>query len=636
MISENTKWFNQTLFTYKDRHYSTEGYLRLSIVTNSEDLTSFNPPSLSFSINNNYQKSLSLHLSSCNDLIKTFKTMSLNGDVVEIQRKYQKDILYFKFFIDKNTGERLVLVEIRSNETDLTRIVMPLLIQFEAFMSCIKQFSEKYIDICLMLLGKTIESTAFKIIDQLPSLIKSISSRVVPQETIQDSRVPEPEKEVIETAQQTIEDLDKFLGEGMKNVKIPEIEAEIKQDVLKVNSVFVEKVIENDLMNLENLFINYMMAQNPIDLFEKEIISKIYSDDETFKGLSGINEDDMKSLAYLGKILFLVSYKNYLNDGSVLPDKVPVFKYKSKSWKNINDEIAYDLLLFNLFIRNIRRRLEGKSPDIIANKALFYLQFRCFADPFIFTYLDNKDAKQLESIIVSRFRYYDSIGVFSKYYKLLEDMNCPLIKEDDIRSGVNEVAEHVIRKTPYVDELHKKLFEAGSAKLPSINKFTLEQIVNEIIPFEVAEKTGVDIKKEEILKELKEKNNISDEIVKFMTKGKTKITTEKKQKDESNLYRIVKFYDSEVPEEVKVQFFEYIEKLGNKKYDFKNKDFDLDLFGENLVKALFVWNPETYSKNYKEFFSSAESELMSKELIIAKIKQEDGTVKSNNTDWNFG
>jgi hypothetical protein len=170
----------------------------------------------------------------------------------------------------------------------------------------------------------------------------------------------------------------------------------------------------------------------------------------------------------------------------------------------------------------------------------------------------------------------------------------------------------------------------------SINKFTLEQIVNEIIPFEVAEKTGVDIKKDEILKELKEKNNISDEIVKFMTKGKTKVTAEKKQKDESNLYRIVKFYDSEVPDEIKVNFFAYIEKLGNKKYDFKNKDFDLDLFGENLVKALFTWNPDNHSKNYKEFFSASESELMSKELIIAKIKQEDTVVVSTNSDWNFG
>jgi len=180
------------------------------------------------------------------------------------------------------------------------------------------------------------------------------------------------------------------------------------------------------------------------------------------------------------------------------------------------------------------------------------------------------------------------------------------------------------------------MFEAGHVKLPSINKFTLEQIVNEIIPFEVAEKTGVDVKKDEILKELKEKNNISDEIVKFMTKGKTKVTAEKKQKDESNLYRIVKFYDSEVPDEIKVNFFAYIEKLGNKKYDFKNKDFDLDLFGENLVKALFTWNPDNHSKNYKEFFSASESELMSKELIIAKIKQEDTVVVSTNSDWNFG
>jgi len=98
MINENTKWFNQTLFAYKDRHYSTDGYLRLSIATNSEDYTSFNPPALSFSISNNYQKSLTLQLSSCNDLIKTFKTMSLNGDVVEIQRKYKR-IFYTSNFL---------------------------------------------------------------------------------------------------------------------------------------------------------------------------------------------------------------------------------------------------------------------------------------------------------------------------------------------------------------------------------------------------------------------------------------------------------------------------------------------------------------------------------------------------------
>jgi len=635
MINENTKWFNQTLFTFKDKHYSTDGYLRLSMVTNTEDFTSFNPPSLSLAISNNYQKTITLHLSSCNDLIKTFKTLALNGESIDIQRKYQKDILYLKFFVDKNTNERLVLIEIRSNETDLTRVIIPLIIQFEAFMTCVKQFSEKYVDTCLMLLEKTIESTIFKTVEQLPSLIKGISSQVISQESIQDTRAPEPESRIVEAVQQTINDLDKFLGEDMKNVKIPEIETEInKQDIMKVNSPFVEKVIENDLNNLENLFISFMTASNPIDLFSKEISNKIYSDDESFKPLSGISEDDMKSASYLGKILFLVSYKNYLDTSTVLPDKVPVFKYKSSSWKNANDEIAYDLLVFNLFIRNVRRRLEGKTSDIISNKALFYLQLRCFADPFVFSFIDNKDGRQLETMIVSRFNYYKSVGVFDKYYTLLDDMNCPTVTSEDIRSGVNEVFDNVVRKTLYIEDLHKKMFEAGNVKLPSKNKFTLEQIVNEIVPFEVAEKTGLDLKKSELVKELQEKNKISDEIVKFMLKGKTKVTIEK-HKDETNLMRIVKFYSSEIPDEIKDKFLKYIEKLGDKKYDFKNTDFDLDLFGEGLVKALYTWNPEIHSKNYKEFFSSAESELMSKELIVARNKQE-VKKESGNSDWNFG
>jgi hypothetical protein len=632
MISEKTKWFNQSVFTYKDKHYGTEGYLRLSISTNTEDYTSFNSPSLLLSINNNYQKSLTFHLSECNDLIKTFKTMTLNGEVIEIQRKYKKDIFYLKFFVDKNTNERLVLVEIRNNETDFTKVIMPLLIQFEAFMTCLRQFSEKYIDTCMILLTKTIDSTIYKSIEQMPGLLRGISSNIVTEERIQESRAPEPGNEQVQAAEQTIEQLDRFLGNEMQNIKVPEIEVEVKENVQKVESFFVEKVIENDLKNLENILINCTTAQNPIESFSQFIKSK---DNEEFTPLPGLSEDDKKSLLYISKMLFLTSYKSYLTNGGVLPDRVPIFKYKPSVVVEKNNEVATDLLVLHLFVRSIRRRLEGKSSDATLNKALFYFQFRCFVDPLIFSFMDDKDGKRLENIVMTRYKYFKSIGIFNSYFKLLEDMNCVTVNDDDIKTGVLEVIENVIRKTPLISALHQKLFDGGGVKLPSSNTFSLEQILNEIVPFEVDVKLGADIKNEEVLKGIKRKNNISDEILNYLLKGKTKVRSEKKKED-SNLLRFVKFYDSEIPDEVKEKFFEYIDKNQIKKYDFTIKDFDLDLFGDNIVKGLYIWDPEKYGKNYKEFFSTVESELMSKELIIAKVKQQESLSNSVSTEWNFG
>lgn len=633
MISEKTKWFNQTVFTYKDKRYGTDGYLRLSLTTNTDDYTSFNAPSLLLSINNNYQKSLTFHLPDCNDLIKTFKTMTLNGETIEIQRNYKKDIFYLKFFVDKNTNERLVLVEIRSNETDFTKVIMPLLIQFEAFMTCIKQFSEKYFDTCTTLLIKTIDSTMFKSIEQLPSLLRGINSSIVTEDKILDSRAPEPEETQVKAAEQTIEQLDRFLGNDMQNVTVPEIEAEVKPEVSKVESLIIDKVIGGDLKNLENILMNCVTASDPIQSVAQDI--KKNCNDE-FTPLPGLSEDDKKSLSYFSKMLFMTSYKAYLNNEGTIPDRVPIFKYTPSAVNDINNEVAYDLLILHLVVRMVRRRLESKSSDANLNKALFYFQFRCFVDPFIFSFLDDKDGKRLESIVVSRYKYFKSTGVFDSYFRLIEDMSCVPISDEDIVNGVNEVIENVIRKSPPINTFHQKMFEGGSVKLPSSNTFSLEQILNEIVPFEVAGKLGADFKNEEVLNDIKKKHNISTEVINYLMKGKTKVKTEKKKEDSGNLLRFVKFYDSEIPDEVKEKFFEYIDKSQKKKYDFSVKDFDLDLFGDNVVKGLYLWDPEKYSKNYKEFFSTVESELMSKELIIAKVKQQEGLANSVATEWNFG
>jgi len=282
--------------------------------------------------------------------------------------------------------------------------------------------------------------------------------------------------------------------------------------------------------------INHTMNPNPLldiaQYFKEKVEHDIEGEDFTM--LPDMNDNDLKSLSYMSKLYFSIAHQNHLNNGMSLPDSTPIFKYNPSEYRDENVEIAYDLLLFSLYIRNLRRKLEGKTSDIIQSKALFYLQIRCFADPFVFSFINKVSGDQLQSIIVNRYRYYDSIGLFSKYKQLLVDMNCPEIKESDIMATVQELVEKVIGKTPNIDKLHDSSVENNGLRLSSINPFTLEQIINEIVPLEVAEKTGKDITNENFLEEIKSKYTISDEILNFFSQSDKKVKVSKKNKNNKN------------------------------------------------------------------------------------------------------
>ena len=95
-----------------------------------------------------------------------------------------------------------------------------------------------------------------------------------------------------------------------------------------------------------------------------------------------------------------------------------------------------------------------------------------------------------------------------------------------------------------------------------------------------------------------------------------------KVKKVSNLERIVKHFDSEIPDEYKETFPKYVGELGNAKFDFISTSFSLDDLGENIIKALYLWDPENkeITTNYKIYFMKVEEEAMGKDLILAKIK----------------
>jgi len=636
--------------TYKDKSYATNGYLRVSLSTNTEDFKYFNPPTINVSISNNYQKSINLNIQNARDLMRAFKVIlkQLNGEELNLQRKYQKDtVIHFTFKVDPNNNSRIVVIEIKNNESDFTKIIIPLESVFESFASCIREFTESYMNICSNLFIQSIQSQTTQTIQQLPSLIKGISSQIVSQiptdMEVSDSHAPNVEPEAVKNMEMTINELDKFMGVDMENIDIPEIEkiADETEKVTTVESVLVKYYMDGDLKNLETSVSNYFMTPSPLITMAQDIKEKIKKEipDENFTMMPGVSDDNLKSLVYISKLSPSIMYQNNLNASLPIPAGVPVLKYDTNDFTEHNLNIAYDLFLFNLYVRTTRRRLEDKSDDVIANKALFNIQLRSFTDPYVFTFIDKIDKIKLSSIILTRYKYFNSIGVFDHYKELIRSNKCSKITELDIMSVVDEAVEKVVGKSPYIDQLHNDMVEPNKLKLATKNGRSLEQIINEILPLEIAEKTGKDLKNEDIIKQIKETHDISDEIIQLFINEKKKSTKKETTKVTSNLERLIRtqFID-EVPEQYRESFMKYILDLGNDKFDLENTKFPIDEFGDNVIKALYLWDPENdpiVSKNYKKYFLKVEQELMERDLILAKFKTTEAETNTDTGSWDF-
>lgn len=622
---EDLKWFNYTFMSYKDNSYGTDGYLRVSASTSTSNFQSFNTFKIQIAISNKFQKICTLGLSEILDLITAFdklKESFKNGfSESEIERKVGKSLsLIFKFFVDQNSKELLVRLELFSNETDFTRIIMPFQFEFVALSKILRQYVDNVFSIGVQIISNSLNSTH---LEQLPQLLKSLPSGIVSKIPVHEEPVSEEmEKGAAETAM-TIDDLDKFMGPNVENVPVPEEvkkALEHEEQVTEINSEFVSKILKNDLSVLETILTNITLSPAPILLFAKEL-SSLGNDD--FSPLPGITEIEKKSLLYMSKLYFSMSHISYMNNRVPLPHAIPIFKYKAKEFSEENLELAYDLLLIGLYIRIIRRRLESSDSDAMSNCALFHLQIRCFTDPFVFSFLDDIQAEKLQTICSQRFKYFDSCGFFEKYKKKLEENKCQPVTQSDISYVVTELTSKVIGRTPYIIDLHDSSFKANSFRLGTENNFSLEQIINEIVPLELAEKLGKDIKSEEVIAELRSKHNISDEILNFFKKDKTKSKVSKIEKI-SNIERVVRHFNDEIPENQKELFLTYIKELENKKFDFLTTSFPLNEFGNNIIKALYIWDPSDsdIKNNYKVFFRKVEDEeVMDKELILAKVTE---------------
>jgi len=261
-----------------------------------------------------------------------------------------------------------------------------------------------------------------------------------------------------------------------------------------------------------------------------------------------------------------------------------------------------------------------------------------FLDCMVYSFLEPSKSKIIFNIICTNFEKYSELGFFNHYQKILKDNNALEITTKDIFEFCNELNSKVLSKGALeknINTKHDELFKSGFLKIKSDNNLTLEQIINELIPLEILEKNGVDLREgTDSRKNILSNITVTEQVLELFNQNNVKQESSIEKKKESNVLKTVKFFNNEVPERYRKEFFEYIENLKNDNYNFQNGKFESEELGENIVKTLYVWNEsEKKEEPLTTFRSKLEECILTKELIIVgQIKQEN---KENNDEWNL-
>lgn len=283
--------------------------------------------------------------------------------------------------------------------------------------------------------------------------------------------------------------------------------------------------------------------------------------------------------------------------------------------------------------------MESREADANKNGSIFYMRLRTFLDILVYPFLDISKAKSISNTVYSNFEKYNQFEFFNHYQKILSDNKFEVISLNDIREFCEELHTKILTnnltKINNIHQRHEELFKNGFLRIKSDNNLSIEQIINELVPLEVYEKLGINLKEgsEELNKAIQQ-HSISNEITNIF------LRKEPKKEQVSNLVKTIKFYNNEVPEKYRNEFFEYIEKLKFDNFDFYTSKYDVEELGDNIIKSLYIWNEsDNKSEPLTTYRLKLEECILTKNDILSKYKNAEPTeVKEKikpEEEWSF-
>jgi len=619
MYNEEVIWINQSLYSYKDNAYHSDGYLDISIVVTTTDYINFSKPRFSISIDNNRKRRVcSICRSNVSDLVRTFNTVAPNlkeiydnpesGDITK--RYNKKRDLIFEFRKDPNTGDRLVVIRIVFGPSDEGKVIIPLS-ECQEIIELARMFKDKYVDLMLGMKNGYLLSMLVQEQKAINASLKILPSQLVgqvsPQEVAHDD-------EPIDVDTSNIDDFEKFVTENEDNVKIPELDSDVvapqEPVTQEFQSNFLDNILKGDCQVFDQMMTAVMTDSNPLDSIIKHL--KVGEGVELFPGMS---IDDYKSICYMSNILFRVPFQKYMLNNVALPATSNILKYSPSETSQYNTDLAHDILLMNSYLRIYRSKIESVNSDAYSNGAMVFMATRCFMDVLCFSFLDHQNPEAIKNYVVSKYKDYLEKGFFRHYQEMLTMNNCKDISPVEVGAIVEKALEAGV-KTSSIDLVHNAAYDDHSVILPYKNTFELEQITNEIVPLEVKVRLGADPSKE---------TDNEDYLGLFgnsqIKKRKPKRTQHKTEptKKETNIVRYIRFVKDSIQDKYVDKLLRAVDGLEESNYDFSNPEIPSQELDESVLQGLYVWNESEKNEGYKSFFMKIE-ECISKDLILAKIQ----------------
>jgi len=377
-----------------------------------------------------------------------------------------------------------------------------------------------------------------------------------------------------------------------------------------IPSSFTEKMLSNDIMNLEMYLMNLINDDLPFSKFSELVSSKLM-----FNPLEGVAEQDEISVDYLISIFLKNSIKDNLDKKQEIPGSVPPIVFNNNVPNENKISLAYDLYLYCIYYSHIRNVLKDKDYGIIANKELVTFALKTIAAPYVFSFIKNIDEQILISELLNRFRRYKIAGVFDKLEKeILEKRSINIsITEDSIKTEASRIYTIVVQKWNNLTiegtfTQRSSILKYDDFKKNKLSKEQIKKILS--AEFNFRKNKRVDFKEAGI-------NGFDDIPMSISEKyGITKLKF-----DNTNLKRFIK--DKCKTDEELYKNCINVANLINESYrDLKGKNIDFSVIPEEILKSIVLWDLKKDNKmaiNFVYYLEVIQKCNLTKDMLLSML-----------------